>query len=91
MDTKDTGCFTFNLGTGNGYSVIQMCEAMGKACGHEIHYKIGERRPGDIATCYADPTKALNEMKWKATRDLNEMCRDLWCWQSNNPNGYSGK
>ena len=83
------GLYTFNLGTGNGYSVLQMCEAMGKACGHEIKYQIGERRPGDIAVCYADPTKAATEMKWRATRDLDEMCRDLWRWQSNNPHGFA--
>jgi UDP-glucose 4-epimerase len=89
MDKKKTGLFTFNLGTGNGYSVLEMCAAMGKACGHEIKYQIGERRPGDIATCYADPTKAEVEMGWKAKLDLNVMCHDLWNWQSNNPNGYN--
>jgi UDP-glucose 4-epimerase len=89
MDKKQTGLFTFNLGTGNGYSVLQMCEAMGRACGHEIQYRTGARRPGDIAVCYADPTKAFTEMEWKATRDLDAMCRDLWCWQSKNPNGYT--
>jgi UDP-glucose 4-epimerase len=88
MQDKDTGCFTFNLGTGNGYSVLDMVKAMSKACGHEIKYKLGDRRPGDIAVCYADPTKAEKEMKWKATRGLDEMCRDLWEWQSNNPNGF---
>jgi UDP-glucose 4-epimerase len=87
MEKKKTGRFTFNLGTGNGYSVLQMCEAMSKACGHEIKYKFGARRPGDIAVCYADPTAAEREMGWKAVRDLDEMCRDLWCWQSKNPNG----
>jgi UDP-glucose 4-epimerase len=89
MDKQGTGCFTFNLGTGNGNSVIQMCVAMGKACGHEIPYQIGPRRPGDIAVCYADASKALQEMGWKATRDLDEMCRDLWSWQSKNPNGFA--
>jgi UDP-glucose 4-epimerase len=88
MDAKKTGCFTFNLGTGIGYSVLQMCQAMGKACGHEIKYQLGPRRPGDIAVCYADPHKAKTEMGWTATRDLDEMCRDLWCWQSKNPNGF---
>jgi UDP-glucose 4-epimerase len=89
MDKKGSGLFTFNLGTGNGYSVLQMCEAMGKACGHEIKYKFGDRRPGDIAVCYADPTKAATEMGWKGGRDLDEMCLDLWCWQSKNPNGFA--
>jgi UDP-glucose 4-epimerase len=89
MDTKGAGTFTFNLGTGNGYSVLDMCAAMGRACGHEIKYEMGPRRPGDIAVCYADPTKALTEMKWTARLHLDEMCRDLWAWQSQNPNGYN--
>jgi UDP-glucose 4-epimerase len=88
MKKHQKGIFTFNLGTGNGYSVLDMAKAMGKACGHEIKYVVGDRRPGDIATCYADPTLALQEMGWKATRGLDEMCTDLWCWQSNNPNGF---
>lgn len=88
MDKKKSGIFTFNLGTGNGYSVLDMCTAMGKACGHEIAYKIGDRRPGDIAVCYADPTAAKEEMGWTAKLTLDEMCRDLWAWQSQNPNGY---
>lgn len=86
---KGNGIFTFNLGTGKGYSVLDMATAMGKACGHEIKYKLGDRRPGDIAVCYADPSLALQEMGWKATRSLEEMCADLWCWQSNNPNGFA--
>jgi len=86
--SKGAGCFTFNLGTGNGYSVLDMVKAMGKACGHEIAYKFGERRPGDIAVCYADPNLAKTEMGWTASRNLDEMCRDLWAWQSKNPNGY---
>ncbi len=88
MAKKKTGLFTFNLGTGNGNSVLQMLEAMEKACGHELNYQIGDRRPGDIATCYADPALAEKEMGWKATRTLDEMCADLWSWQSKNPNGY---
>lgn len=79
---------TFNLGTGNGYSVLDMVKAMEKACGHEIKCKIGDRRPGDIATCYADATLAKQEMGWAAKRDLDEMCRDLWAWQQKNPNGF---
>lgn len=89
MTKRQKGIFTFNLGTGNGYSVLDMATAMGKACGHEIKYKVGDRRPGDIAVCYADPALALNEMGWKATRGLDEMCADLWCWQSKNPNGFA--
>lgn len=89
LEKKERGLFTFNLGTGNGYSVLEMCEAMGKACGHEIPYVIGPRRPGDIAVCYANPNLAYTEMGWKAQRGLDEMCRDLWAWQSNNPNGFA--
>jgi len=87
-DKSKGGLYVFNLGTGNGSSVLDMVKAMTKACGHEIPYKIGDRRPGDIATCYADPTLAEKEMKWKAERTLDEMCRDLWAWQSKNPNGF---
>jgi UDP-glucose 4-epimerase len=88
VERKKLGLFTFNLGTGNGYSVLDMAKAMGNACGHEIKYKIGDRRPGDIATCYADASLAKTEMGWEAKRDLDEMCKDLWSWQSQNPNGY---
>ena len=90
MAKKKEGLFTFNLGTGNGSSVLDMVNAMAKACGHEIKYKTGDRRPGDIATCYADATLAKEEMGWVATRTLDEMCADLWCWQQQNPNGFSG-
>jgi len=86
---KGKGLFTFNLGTGNGYSVLDMVKAMGKACGHEIKYKVGPRRPGDIATCYADASLAKQEMGWEAKLALDEMCRDLWSWQSQNPNGFN--
>eukprot|EP00542_Grammatophora_oceanica_P012434 CAMPEP_0194042342 /NCGR_PEP_ID=MMETSP0009_2-20130614/14127_1 /TAXON_ID=210454 /ORGANISM="Grammatophora oceanica, Strain CCMP 410" /LENGTH=361 /DNA_ID=CAMNT_0038686161 /DNA_START=57 /DNA_END=1142 /DNA_ORIENTATION=+ len=87
-ETKEHGSFVFNLGTGNGYSVLEMVSAMSKACGHEVKYKLGDRRPGDIATCYADPALAEQELGFKATRNLEEMCKDLWNWQSNNPNGF---
>lgn len=83
------GLVTYNLGTGKGYSVLDMVKAFGKACGHEIPYKIVERRPGDVAMCYADPTKAKNELGWEAKYDLERMCADSWRWQSNNPNGYN--
>jgi len=89
MDKKGSGLFTFNLGTGNGCSVLDMVKAMEKACGHEVKYKIGPRRPGDIATCYADASLAEKEMNWKATRGLDEMCSDLWCWQKKNPQGFN--
>lgn len=83
------GLVTYNLGTGKGYSVLDMVKAFGKACGHEIPYKIVERRPGDVAMCYADPTKAKTELGWEAKYDLDRMCADSWRWQSNNPNGYN--
>lgn len=82
------GVHIYNLGTGNGYSVLEIVKAFSKACGKELPYKIEARRPGDIAECYADPSKALNELGWKATRGIAEMCEDSWRWQSNNPNGY---
>ena len=83
------GVYTYNLGTGNGYSVLQIIKAFSEACGKELPYKIEARRPGDIAECYADPKKAFEELGWKATREIGEMCEDSWRWQSNNPNGYS--
>lgn len=78
-----------NLGTGNGYSVLQMVEAMKKASGKEIPYKIVGRRPGDVATCYADPSNAMKVLGWKAEKGLDEMCADAWRWQSQNPNGFA--
>ena len=85
---EKAGVCIYNLGTGNGYSVLDMVKAFSKACGHEIKYEIKARRPGDIATCYADPAKAKAELGWEAKRGLDEMCEDSWRWQSNNPNGY---
>ena len=85
---EKAGVCVYNLGTGNGYSVLDMVKAFSKACGHEIKYEIKDRRPGDIATCYADPAKAKAELGWEAKRGLDEMCEDSWRWQSNNPNGY---
>ncbi len=85
---KGNGLDIYNLGTGVGYSVLDVVKAFEKASGVKISYKIVERRPGDIATCYSDPTKALNELGWKAERDIEEMCADSWRWQSTNPNGY---
>lgn len=79
----------FNLGTGVGYSVLDMIEAMKRASGRPLPYEFGPRREGDIAECYADPTLAAQELGWTAHRSLDEMCRDLWNWQSNNPNGYA--
>lgn len=83
-----TGVDIYNLGTGVGYSVLDVVEAFEKATGEKIPYVITDRRPGDIATCYADPTKAYRELGWKAERDIEDMCRDAWRWQVNNPNGY---
>jgi len=80
---------TVNLGTGNGYSVLDMVKAFEKASGRSVPYQIVDRRPGDIATCYADPTYAKKRLDWKAECELDEMCEDTWRWQSMNPDGYS--
>lgn len=82
------GLVVYNLGTGTGYSVLEMVRAFAKACGREIPYRIVGRRPGDIATCYADSAKALRELGWQARFGLAEMCQDTWRWQKNNPQGY---
>ena len=82
------GVRIYNLGTGRGYSVLEVIEAFKKASGKEIPYQIVERRPGDVATSYADPTFAKEELGWEASLDIDDMCRDGWKWQSNNPNGY---
>ena len=82
--------YVYNLGTGHGYSVLDMIHAFSKAVGKEIPYVIKPRRPGDIATCYADPSKAKKELGWEAKRGIDEMCADGWKWQSMNPNGYRG-
>ncbi len=83
-----TGVHTYNLGTGRGYSVLEMVKAFEKASEKSIPYTIAPRRAGDIAKCYADPQKANNELGWHATREIHEMCVDAWHWQSKNPNGY---
>lgn len=83
-----TGLNIYNLGTGHGYSVLDVVKAFEKASGVTIKYEIMPRRAGDIATCYSDPNKALNELGWKAERGIEEMCEDSWRWQSQNPNGY---
>ena len=82
------GLVTYNLGTGNGYSVLDMVNAFSKASGREVAYKIVDRRPGDVAMCYANPKKANKELGWEAKFGIEEMCQDAWRWQSNNPNGY---
>ena len=83
-----TGVRIYNLGTGRGYSVLEMVEAFKKASGKDIPYKITDRRPGDIAECFADPSLAKKELEWVAEKEIDEMCADTWRWQSQNPNGY---
>ena len=83
------GVSIYNLGTGKGYSVLDVIHAFSKACGKEIPYEIKPRRAGDIATCYADSTKAYQELGWKAEYGIEEMCRDSWNWQTKNPDGYN--
>ena len=83
-----TGEGVFNLGTGHGYSVLDMVHAFEEANGVKVPYEIAPRRPGDLPTCYADPTKSREVLGWEAAHDQNDMCRDTWRWQSQNPNGY---
>ena len=83
-----SGVSIYNLGTGNGYSVLDVLHAYEKACGKTLPYEIKERRAGDIATCYCDASKAKEELGWIAEKGIEEMCADSWRWQSNNPNGY---
>ncbi len=87
MTNKDEAK-VYNLGTGRGYSVLEVLHNMEKAVGHDIPYQIKERRAGDIAVCYADTKKAKDELGFEAKRGIEEMCKDSWNWQSNNPNGY---
>ena len=86
---ENAGVCVYNLGTGNGYSVLQVVEAFEKACGHAIPYEIKPRRAGDIAVCYCDPSKAKRELGWEAQYGIEKMCEDSWNWQSKNPNGYN--
>ena len=86
---KNPGVKVYNLGTGKGYSVLDVIKAFGKACGKEVPYEIMERRAGDIATCYSDATLAKEELGWEAQYGIEEMCADSWNWQSSNPNGYA--
>ncbi|MFN1833929.1 UDP-glucose 4-epimerase GalE [Balneola sp. MJW-20] len=85
---EEPGLVIYNLGTGKGSSVLDMIKAFEKASGKQINYQITDRRPGDAAICYADPSKAEKELNWKAERTILEMCSDTWKWQSMNPNGY---
>ena len=88
---ENPGVEVYNLGTGNGYSVLQVVAAFEKACGHAIPYEIKPRREGDIATCYCDPQKAKEDLGWEAKYGIEEMCEDSWRWQSTNPDGYATK
>ena len=85
---ENPGLAIYNLGTGHGYSVLDIVKNFEAASGVKIPYVIKPRRAGDIATCYCDAGKAERELHWKATRDLKTMCADSWRWQQNNPNGY---
>ena len=85
---RHCGCAIYNLGTGQGYSVLQLVQTFERVNNIKIPYSIKPRRPGDIAICYSNPTKAERELGWKAQYGLEEMCRDAWNWQFNNPNGY---
>lgn len=87
LDTR-TGVEAYNLGTGHGYSVLEVVSAFEKASGRKVPYKIAARRPGDVGCNFADPSKARTELGWEATRGIMEMCEDAWRWQSQNPNGY---
>jgi UDP-glucose 4-epimerase len=82
------GLVTYNLGTGRGYSVMEVIKAFEKACGRTIPYQIFDRRPGDVPTSYSDATKANRELSWFVRKSLDDMCQDAWRWQSQNPNGY---
>lgn len=84
-------CEAYNIGTGQGYSVLEMITAFEKASGRDIPYRIVQRRPGDIAECYADPNLSQKQLGWQAEFGLDQMMRDQWNWQSNNPNGYAGQ
>jgi len=86
---EDGCCVPVNLGTGAGISVLDLVKGMEQACGKPVPYKIVDRRPGDIASCYCDPSFAAEYLGWRATRGVKEMCTDSWRWQSSNPKGYA--
>lgn len=86
---NQTGVEAFNLGTGTGYSVLDLVRAFEQESGKSVPYRVTDRRPGDIATCFADPTKSKQMLGFEAKHDIRDMCRDAWNWQSNNPNGYN--
>lgn len=86
---KNPGCVVYNLGTGNGYSVLDMVNGMKKASGRDVPYQFVARRPGDVPICFASPVKAKAELGWCAELGIDRMCQDAWRWQSNNPDGYN--
>jgi UDP-glucose 4-epimerase len=88
LGTTSDAVSTWNLGTGQGTSVLELVKAFERACGHPLAYEIVDRRPGDVAASYADPTRAHAELGWRATRTVDDMCVDTWRWQRENPNGY---
>ena len=88
LDHLAPGVETYNLGTGQGTSVLELIQAFGEACGHPIPYAIAPRRPGDLASTYCSPAKAARDLGWTATRTILDACQDSWRWQSGNPNGY---
>jgi len=90
QDADASLCEAFNLGTGTGYSVLNMVNTFKRISGRDVPYKITPRRPGDVAACYADPSLSLQKLDWAATKNLDEMLIDAWRWQKNNPNGYDG-
>lgn len=89
IDHSAPGVAVYNLGTGKGTSVLELITAFGRACGHDVPYQITARRPGDIASCYCDPSLAQTKLDWRATLTIDDACRDAWKWQSQNPDGYS--
>ncbi len=89
LDHSKVGVSTYNLATGTGTSVLELIAAFSKACGHDIPYTIVDRRPGDVAACYASAQRAETEIGWKAQKSIDDACVDSWRWQSNNPNGYA--
>jgi len=87
---RQEDCLTVNLGTGKGYSVLEIVREFEVASGKPVPYKVAPRRPGDVASCYADPNQAFARLGWRAERGLSEMCADAWRWQRDNPRGYAG-
>jgi UDP-glucose 4-epimerase len=88
LSAGQRGATALNLGTGRGTSVLELVEAFGRASGRDIPYRLVERRDGDVAELWADPTFANQRLGWKAQHDLQRMCEDVWRWQSNNPDGF---